>query len=379
MSFIDLIFMAETNTSGYDRELFEFLMWDISSYSYNHFLPLQVIFYTDYQNLLISILHNSPELSIALTDFIDTYWTNSFSQYVPAAVYDVFSDSNISKLGTFLDYSVLFVVFMWLAIFTINVFRLMKWNNPVDTYFVRFFIYLFSASRDTRLQFEVVIQIFLFVTAYLLLSIAAFDDPWEESVEFFNAMCFYFFAALLFYFIYKYSIHYFAFLEASIPEGKNLNFAYTQFSKDLLNTFAFVLRFFVLTLRLNIYDALDDFLDSYYIFVGDFDDDEYFMDSFFNMFGVLFFDNDVNDDRSFLFEDESDFYADLFSLYFVVWGKLSLFVFFVIEELLRVALALYVTYLIVFEVHAINRSYVEDTYFSTKRILFNVKQGYSNL
>jgi|SRR6056300_707793 len=131
-------------------------------------------------------------------------------------------------------------------------------------------------------------------------------------------MCFYFFAALLFYFIYKYSIHYFAFLEASIPEGKNLNFAYTQFSKDLLNTFAFVLRFFVLTLRLNIYDALDDFLDSYYIFVGDFDDDEYFMDSFFNMFGVLFFDNDVNDDRSFLFEDESDFYADLFSLYFVV-------------------------------------------------------------
>ena len=58
MSFIDLIFMAETNTSGYDRELFEFLMWDISSYSYNHFLPLQVIFYTDYQNLLISILHN---------------------------------------------------------------------------------------------------------------------------------------------------------------------------------------------------------------------------------------------------------------------------------------------------------------------------------
>ena len=318
-------------------------------------------------------------MSIALTDFIDTYWTNSFSQYVPAAVYDVFSDSNISKLGTFLDYSVLFVVFMWLAIFTINVFRLMKWNNPVDTYFVRFFIYLFSASRDTRLQFEVVIQIFLFVTAYLLLSIAAFDDPWEESVEFFNAMCFYFFAALLFYFIYKYSIHYFAFLEASIPEGKNLNFAYTQFSKDLLNTFAFVLRFFVLTLRLNIYDALDDFLDSYYIFVGDFDDDEYFMDSFFNMFGVLFFDNDVNDDRSFLFEDESDFYADLFSLYFVVWGKLSLFVFFVIEELLRVALALYVTYLIVFEVHAINRSYVEDTYFSTKRILFNVKQGYSNL
>jgi hypothetical protein len=70
--------------------------------------------------------------------------------------------------------------------------------------------------------------------------------------------------------------------------------------------------------RLNIYDANDDILDSYYIFLGDFDDDEYFIDLFFSMFSVLFFDTDNNDDRSFFFEDEADFSVDFFSLYFII-------------------------------------------------------------
>jgi hypothetical protein len=148
--------------------------------------------------------------------------------------------------------------------------------------------------------------------------IATFDDDQEEFLEIFNGMCFYLFSFLLVYFLYKYSIHYFAFLEASVNEGKGLNFAYTQFAKDALNTFAFVLRFFVLILRLNIYDSLDDFYDSYYIFVGDFDDDEYFVDFFGSLMSVMFFDSDVNDDRAFLLEDELDVIFNPLTLYFIV-------------------------------------------------------------
>jgi len=81
---------------------------------------------------------------------------------------------------------------------------------------------------------------------------------------------------------------------------------------------ALTLRFLVLMIRLNIYDGVDDVLDSYYIFVADFDEDEYFTDLFFSIFTTLFFDNDVNDDRSFLFEDEIDFIGDLFTLYFII-------------------------------------------------------------
>jgi len=228
-------------------------------------------------------------------------------------------------------------------------------------------------SRETRLQYEVALKIFFFVVFYVSMMIATFDDDQEELIELFNGLLFYFFLSLFVYFAYKYSIHYLPFLEPSVGEGRTLGFALKQFSRDISNNVAFVLRFLVLALRINIYDTVDDILDSYYIFVADFDDDEYYSDLLFSAYSVIFFDTDVTDDRSFLLEDEMDFSNDLFSLYFLVWGKFSLFIFFILEEIFRLALALYVVYLILFEIHAINRSYVEDTYFGTKRSMFSVK------
>ena len=84
--------------------------------------------------------------------------------------------------------------------------------------------------------------------------------------------------------------------------------------------------------------------------ICDFDDDEYFSELFFSVFSVMFFDSDNNDDRSFLFEDELDFAGDLFSIYFIVWSKFVLFLFFALEEVARVLLAFYVVYLIIFEI-----------------------------
>jgi hypothetical protein len=78
------------------------------------------------------------------------------------------------------------------------------------------------------------------------------------------------------------------------------------------------MRFLVLMIRLNIYDGVDDILDSYYIFVADFEEDDYFIDLFFSVFTTMFFDLDNNDDRSFLLEDEVDFVGDLFTVYFVI-------------------------------------------------------------
>jgi hypothetical protein len=51
---------------------------------------------------------------------------------------------------------------------------------------------------------------------------------------------------------------------------------------------------------------------------------------------------------------------DLFSLYFVIWGKITLFWFFNLELIARVIVALYITFLMIFEVLAMDRSYVED-------------------
>jgi len=148
--------------------------------------------------------------------------------------------------------------------------------------------------------------------------IMTFDDDQEEFIEFFTNTLFTFFLFTFIYSTYKHSMHFFSFLEASISKGASVSLAIKQFARDMLNTFAFVLRFLVLMLRLNIYDLVDDCLDSYYIFIGDFDDDEYFLEFFISSFCVMFFDTDNNDDRSFQLEGEVDFMADFFVLYFAL-------------------------------------------------------------
>jgi len=173
-------------------------------------------------------------------------------------------------------------------------------------------------SREYRVQYEAALAILFMAVFYTSMMILTFDDDQEEVSEFFNTFLFYSFTSFLFYFWYKYSIHYFAFLEASVSKGRTMGYVLKQFTRDVAATVALVARFFILMIRLNIYDGVDDLYDSYYIFVGDFNDDEYFSDLFFNIFSVMFFDTDVNDDRSFFFEDELDFSRDLFAIYFII-------------------------------------------------------------
>lgn len=197
--------------------------------------------------------------------------------------------------------------------------------------------------------------------------IATFDDDKEEVIELLDTTFFYFFLVIILFLIYKYSLHYFAFLEASFNEGRSVSFIAKQFFRDFINTFALFLRFFILLIRLNVYDSLDDFYDSYYIFVGDFDDDEYLYELFYNYAATVFLNNDANDDKIFYLPDEHEIFNDLFVLYFINWAKFFTFIFFILEEILRLSLAFYICYLITFEVHAVNASYTEDVFFISAR------------
>ena len=149
----------------------------------------------------------------------------------------------------------------------------------------------------------------------------AFDDDKEELIEYLDTTFFYFFTFVLIYFFYKHSIHYFAFLEATTTGSRSTTFVASisnQFKADFLALFSMILRFYSLLLRLNVYDILDDCLDFYYIFIGDFDDDEYLNELFFSIHGTIFFTMDNQDDRSFLLEDENDFSNDFFYIYFLL-------------------------------------------------------------
>merc|ERR1712070_764804 len=124
-----------------------------------------------------------------------------------------------------------------------------------------------------------------------------------------------------------------------------------QTGKDVINTISIFLRFYLLALRINIYDLLDDILDSYYLLLIDFDDDEYFSELLLSIHGTLFFSNDNHDDRSFLLEDENGFMGDLFYLYFLIFGKIVFFLIFMIEEAGKVFLGFFISFLIIFEMH----------------------------
>lgn len=150
------------------------------------------------------------------------------------------------------------------------------------------------------------------------MTIMSFDDDKEELIEYIDNALFYFFTCVLLYFFYKHSIHYFSFLEASSTGSRSTMFIITQFKGDFLALFSMILRFYSLLLRLNVYDILDDCLDFYYVFIGDFDDDEYTQELFLSIHGTIFFTLDNQDDRSFLLEDENDFFNDLFYAYFLV-------------------------------------------------------------
>lgn len=122
-----------------------------------------------------------------------------------------------------------------------------------------------------------------------------YDDVNTEFIEMMHFFICYFFIFIIAFLLFKYSIHYFAFLENSVSEGFSTNYIAKQFIRDLSNTFALFLRFFLLLFRLNIYDGLDDFLDSYYIFFIDFDEDSY-LDELFFFSDCFFFFSDNRED-----------------------------------------------------------------------------------
>lgn len=366
LSTLDLLFINEVDSDASVTSLFTALMQDSSTQFSTVLLALPLVYYSDFQDLVTTISHYAPELTLALRDMLLFFWMNVSVGSSPSAAFDVYQDQTHTSLVEFFEYLSLFYYFIVVAFVAVSVIRISSLSTSVDTYIVRAYFYLYSMSTEVRFSLEAALQVFFFTFLYTSMMVMTFDDDQEELLEFFNTMCFYFFLFTLVYYLFKYSLHYFSFLEAAKGDSKSYS-PVSQFLFDSLNIIAFVLRFLVLMIRLNIYDGVDDLLDSYYIFMADFEEEEYFSDAFFSMFSVMSFDTDVNDDRSFLFEDEMDFTADFFTLYFIVWGKFAYFWLFFLEEIARVSLALYVTYLLMFEINAVNRSYAEDNYLSSKR------------
>lgn len=301
-----------------------------------------------------------------LSDYINNYLTANTFQSEFILIYNIISinilNTTINIIYFFTNLAILLSIFI---LFNLS-FRNTNISIKFNFVFNRFYFYFYNLAKEIRINFELLVQISFFILFIWIFNLMSYDDLNLEIIELFNLILVYFFLFIIIYLLFKYSFHYFAFLEPTVTEGKSNLFILKQFVRDMSNTFALFLRFFLLLFRLNIYDGLDDFLDSYALFFYDFDEDH------------LLFGSNIYNNNDFSLNNSIDLnnqdkeitllnIEDLFKNYLLYFFEIIYFFIFILEELFRLSLALYILYLIIFEVHSVNCSYSEDMYIYMKK------------
>lgn len=367
LSQLDLILLLSNSSLLSFKTLFISMILDFNLEFTNVYLLELSFFSSNYQDIFSVLMVLSPELIFAFGDYFTLCFGESKFNFLPSAVFDSYSNNLNYSVSDSNTYFILFFFYVWFLLYFFILSNTLKWSINFSNHFLRFQYFFNNISKESRIQLEALIHTMLFFMFYWLAVLLTFDDDQEEMIELIDSLFFYFFITLTLYFVFRHSVHFFSFLDASVSEGRDNKFVFLQFRADFLSLFSFSMRFYALVFRVNVYDTVEDFFDSYYIFVGDFDDDEYLNELFFSLHGVMFFTMDNHDDRSFLLEDENDFLYDLYFIYFMLWGKFGYFLFLALELAAKISLGLFISYLITFEVHGVGCSYVEDNYLTTKR------------
>ena len=242
--------------------------------------------FSSHQGCLILYFFLSSHESL----FFISDWISSFSLFFTDTIrfYSSFYFYPNSILCTFYYYYLgfFFLFSILYTLYTLLPYRLILFMHNFFT--LKYILFLNSFAFENRFQLDFALYFFVFVFFLWIPVLMTYDDLNEESVELFHNFLSLLFLYIISYLLYKYSVHYFSFLEGSVSDSYSVSFIVKQFVRDFSNTFALFLRFFLLLFRLNIYDGLDDFLDSYYIFFIDFDEDSYIDESLFYTYNLHF-------------------------------------------------------------------------------------------
>lgn len=366
MSFLDFMLISESSEILEMQKFYTAVIWDmfemIQVLSYN----TPFIFYANSQDLCLAILHNSPELTIAIAEFVTTYFGNNVYKSLLAVFNSIFTDSLITKFSYVIYTITLFALAVWAYMILANVWRLVKWSNVLESYSTRLSLYFNSVSKENRLQFEAVLLTVSLFTFLSIFNIFTIKDLYEESMESIMLSFFYIFLTIFVFFFFKNSIHYFAFLEASMSNNQTTGI-FMQFGKDAANSFVLSLRFTALMVRINIYDTVEDLLDSNYIFACEFQDERF--DDGFLYFWVDHALTEMSIMQTHLalkpYNQLLDY--DSISTYIQICGYAVSIIFFILEAAGRALLGFFIVYLIIFEMQSINRSYTEDSFIANER------------
>lgn len=193
-------------------------------------------------------------------------------------------------------------------------------SKTTSTYVSKFVLYFYSIVKDSRVQLESAIMIFTLFIFYYTILLVEFSDSLNSTTTQLSTLLTVVFVSSYLTFVFRNSTHYPSFLEATVAD-QSLTGYVVQFLKDSSNSVAIILRFLTLLVRLNLYDLVDDILDSNYIFFCDFEEERFASDSFASLVKnsqFLEFLNYRNHDRSYTGHLVQALSVDLYTAFFLI-------------------------------------------------------------
>lgn len=366
LSNLDIMLIKSSNSAYQPTTLFRQTLLDNYTNLSQNYSYVTSLFRAEFSDKITSFILTNPELIISLESFNNSYFVNNTSSYTVASFFDCYtSNMNLTVTMGYTNFLLLMLVSLALiSVFLSNI--LVNWLNLYNAPSIRLLYYIYSKSKRLKFQFEAFIKSVVYLFTYWSIVLITSHDTNINTIEYVDTMITSFFLIVTLYLVCKHSIHYLSFLEGAVIKGKPLSSLFTSFVKDTLNVFLVLLRFSLLIFRINVYDVFDDFLDSYYILLDDFNDTEYLHGIFTQANSLFNFSPDNRNNKSFLMNEENDFHYDGFYLYFLSWSTLVYFLTYAVEEALRMTLSLVIIYNIIFELNVINCTYKEDSYITKK-------------
>ena len=244
-------------------------------------------------------------------------------------------------------------VFVLTLLYIFSAYKLNIWYNVNVLFLIKIIYIVYFLSNILRISKKIWLLVYIFITYYII-NLFVYNEVNIEYINLFSLHVVAIFLLITVYFLYKYNTFILLFFELSITLGKSYVYVFKQYLRDILNILAYALRLILLFIRLNIYDGLDDFFDSYYIFIGDFNAYDYLEIIYIYNYNQLYVHYDNIYDQSILKYEETEFYLNLIYMYSIILLKFLLFLILLLEGGFRLILASYIFVLVVLEINNFN-------------------------
>lgn len=320
----------------------------------NNTLKSYTLFFKNHINYLNSTSNNVNNLN----NLIHTKFQSNvlfFFNYI--YTYKLKSISNVFVYNWTQFYTLTSVIILSIStiilLYIFNTYKLVMWYNINILFLIKIIYIIYFLSNILRISKKIWVLFYIFIMYYII-NLFVYNEFNIEYINLFSLHVVTIFLLIITYFLYKYNTFILLFFELSITLGKSYTYIFKQYLRDILNILAYTLRLILLFIRLNIYDGLDDFFDSYYIFIGDFNAYDYLEIIYIYNYNQLYIHYDNVYDQSLLKYEETEFYLNLIYIYSIILLKFLLFLILLLEGGFRLILASYIFILVVLEINNFN-------------------------